>query len=123
MVVIGGLGSIPGAILGPVFIEGLEYFRSSFPEAIQDVLFLLTTGVGLVIVLLFLPGGFSQLYYAGRDRILRHIADRRGIHVPSLIADSRQPEPDGSAQGAEVPPAYADAVDREPALAGTGDDR
>ncbi len=97
MVVIGGLGSIPGALLGPLFIEGLEYFRSSFPDAIQDVLFLLTTGVGLMVVLLFLPGGFSQLYYDGRDRILRRIAERRGIHVPSLIADSRQegggPEP------------------------------
>jgi hypothetical protein len=38
---------------------------------------------------LLLPGGFSQLYYAGRDRFLRWVAKRRGIHVPSLVADSR----------------------------------
>ena len=89
LVVIGGLGSIPGALLGPVFIEGLEYFRSAFPDAIRNVLFFFTTGVGLLLILLFLPGGFGQVYYGARDRILRAIADRRGIHVPSLVADLR----------------------------------
>lgn len=127
MVVIGGLGSIPGAILGPVFIEGLEYFRSSFPAAIQDVLFLLTTGVGLVLVLLFLPGGFSQVYYDGRDRILRWVANRNGIHVPSLIADSRQDD-DSGAPGDEGPPepggvadSEAPATEPEPTLVTAGE--
>jgi branched-chain amino acid transport system permease protein len=122
MVVIGGLGSIPGALLGPLVIEGLEYFRSSFPDAIQDVLFLLTTGVGLMIVLLFLPGGFSQLYYDGRDRILRWVADRHGIHVPSLIADSRQEPDDEPAAAPEEPPAL-DPEAPPPALVTAGDDR
>jgi branched-chain amino acid transport system permease protein len=93
MVVIGGLGSVPGALLGAVFIQGSEYFRSSFPQSIQPVLGFLTSGVGLMVVLLFLPGGFSQLYYAQRDRILKFVAQRRGIHVPSLIADSAQHAP------------------------------
>lgn len=128
MVVIGGLGSIPGALLGPLFIEGLEYFRSSFPDALQDVLFLLTTGVGLMIVLLFLPGGFSQLYYDVRDRILRRIADRHGIHVPSLIADSRTGDGD-RATGDVGPPvlAHGDRDDDERTedvpLVGAGGDR
>ena len=122
MVVIGGLGSIPGALLGPLFIEGLEYFRSSFPDALQDVLYLLTTGLGLIIVLLFLPGGFSQVYYDARDRMLRWVADRRGIHVPSLIADSRQEGPDDAspvADAPEVPP----MLDTDRSLVTTGDDR
>ncbi len=88
MVVIGGLGSIPGAVLGAVFIQGVDYFRTSFPQAIQPYLSFLTSGVGLIFVLLALPGGFSQIFYSQRDRILRKIAERRGIHVPSLIADS-----------------------------------
>jgi branched-chain amino acid transport system permease protein len=88
MVVIGGLGSIPGAILGATFIQGVEYFRSSFPEAIRPYLQFVTSGVGLIFVLLVLPGGFSQIYYSLRDRILRKVAERRGILVPSLIADS-----------------------------------
>jgi len=93
MVVIGGLGSVPGALLGAIFIQGTEYFRSSFPETIQPILGFVTSGVGLMVVLLFLPGGFSQIYYAGRDRILRYVAERRGILVPSLIADSAQEKP------------------------------
>lgn len=125
MVVIGGLGSIPGALLGPVFIEGLEYFRSSFPDAIADVLYLLTTGVGLVIVLLFLPGGFSQLYYDTRDRILSRIANRRGIHVPSLVADSRQPDTDPPpALDPFAPPAApTDEAADHPGLVSAGDHR
>jgi branched-chain amino acid transport system permease protein len=87
LVVIGGLGSIPGALLGPVFIEGLEYFRSLFPETIRNIMFFLTTGVGLILILMFLPGGFGQVYYSTRDRILRAIARRRGLVVPSLLAD------------------------------------
>jgi branched-chain amino acid transport system permease protein len=92
-VVIGGLGSVPGALLGSIFIQGIDYFRASFPAAIRPMLGILTSGVGLVFVLLFLPGGFSQIYYAQRDRLLRLIANRRGIAVPSLIADGAQPTP------------------------------
>jgi branched-chain amino acid transport system permease protein len=103
LVVIGGLGSIPGAILGPVVIEGLEYFRSAFPEAIRNVFFFLTTGLGLILILLFLPGGFGQVYYGARDRILRAIADRRGVHVPSLVADSRTEEVDVQVEEAAIP--------------------
>ena len=103
LVVIGGLGSIPGAILGPVVIEGLEYFRSAFPEAIRNVFFFLTTGVGLILILLFLPGGFGQVYYGARDRILRAIADRRGVHVPSLVADSRTEVVDVEVEEAAIP--------------------
>jgi hypothetical protein len=82
---------VPGALLGATFIQGVDYFRSSFPQSIQPILGLMTSGVGLVIVLLFLPGGFSQIYYAQRDRILRFVANRRGIAVPSLIADGAKP--------------------------------
>ncbi len=89
MVVIGGLGSVPGAILGATFIQGVDYFRSLFPEVVRPYLQFLTSGIGLIFVLLLLPGGFSQIYYSGRDRFLRHVARRRGIHVPSLVADRR----------------------------------
>ena len=107
MVVIGGLGSIPGALLGAIFIEGLEYFRRRSPPS-SGRSELLTTGVGLVIVLLFLPGGFSQLYYDLRDRILARVADRRGIHVPSLVADSRRRAPRPATADARSSPTGAD---------------
>jgi len=37
-----------------------------------------------------LPGGLGQVVYSVRDRLLRMVADRRGIVVPSLVADKRQ---------------------------------
>ena len=36
-----------------------------------------------------LPGGLGQLLFSVRDRYLRWVADRRGILVPSLVADKR----------------------------------
>jgi hypothetical protein len=44
--------------------------------------------VGLVFVLYFLPGGLAEGAYRVRDRFLRFVAARHGIHVPSLVADS-----------------------------------
>jgi branched-chain amino acid transport system permease protein len=89
MIVIGGLGSIPGAFLGAFLIKGLGYFSSVFPSVVRPYLNFFTTGVGLLIVLLIVPGGFSQIFYNIRDRLLRVVADRRGIVVPSLVADMR----------------------------------
>ncbi|CAN5696809.1 hypothetical protein BH24ACT3_BH24ACT3_04580 [soil metagenome] len=84
MTVIGGLGSVGGAIAGVLVFRFLETIT-----ALGD-LRLLLTGTGLLVVLYALPGGFGQLFYAARDRLLRRVADRRGILVPSLVADKRE---------------------------------
>ena len=81
MAVIGGLGSISGALMGVALIEVLSY---SFPK--YQLVF---TGVGLLLVLLFLPGGLAAGVQSIRDRLLKVIAVRRGILVPSLVADKR----------------------------------
>jgi branched-chain amino acid transport system permease protein len=111
LVVIGGLGSIPGALLGPVVIEGLEYFRSAFPETIRNIIFFLTTGIGLLVILLFLPGGFGQVYYSSRDRLLRAIADRRGILVPSLVADTSAEEVAPPTEEASIPEVETEQIE------------
>jgi hypothetical protein len=117
MIVIGGLGSIPGAFLGAFLIKGLAYFSSIFPSVIRPYLTFFTTGVGLLLVLLLVPGGFSQLFYDLRDRALRAVADRRGIIVPSLVADVRAATADGTdgVAGRALPEREPDA---EAALAG-----
>ncbi|HUF33587.1 MAG TPA: ABC transporter permease [Acidimicrobiales bacterium] len=102
MVVIGGLGTIPGALLGTVFIQGTQYFANVFPEVLRPYLTFITGGIGLVIVLLIIPGGFSQVFYDLRDRMLRKVAERRGIIVPSLLADSRQLPPGFAEPGHET---------------------
>ena len=104
--VIGGLGSIPGAISGVLLFRWLETIT-----ALGD-LRLLLTGTGLLVVLYALPGGFGQLFISVRDRYLRWVADRRDIIVPSLVADKRGQENSvGMLQGA-----LTDEVDETAAL-------
>ncbi len=83
MTVIGGLGSILGALFGVLAFRYLE-------TVLSGELRLAVSGVGLLVVLYVLPGGLSQLVYQVRDRGLRAVARRRGVHAPSLIEDSLQ---------------------------------
>jgi branched-chain amino acid transport system permease protein len=87
MVVIGGLGSMTGVFAGAIYLESLTWVRSSVPHALQSLLAVMGSGIGLVVILVFLPGGVGSLIYRIRDGLLRRVADRRGIVVPSLIAD------------------------------------
>jgi branched-chain amino acid transport system permease protein len=86
-VVIGGLGSMTGVFAGAIYLEGLTWFRGDVPHALQNVMSQLGTGLGLIVILMFLPGGVGSFIYMVRDRLLRILADRRGVIVPSLIAD------------------------------------
>jgi branched-chain amino acid transport system permease protein len=85
MVVIGGLGSLPGAILGAAYVRGAEFFLSGGWA-------LIASGAGILILLMFLPEGLGGLMYGVRDGLLRRVANRRGLIVPSLVADVRQIE-------------------------------
>jgi len=79
MVVIGGLGSLLGAILGAVYVYGVQYL---LPPGWS----IFATGTGIVLLLTFLPGGLGDLVFQIRDWGLRWFAGRRGIRVPSLLA-------------------------------------
>jgi branched-chain amino acid transport system permease protein len=81
VVVIGGITSIPGALLGTLYIGALKYGDIS-PSGE-----LLATGFGALLLLMFFPGGLAQIFYGTRDSALRWVAARRGIVVPSLLAD------------------------------------
>jgi hypothetical protein len=72
-----------GAVIGALFFEGIQYFVKV--DALQQ----LTTGVGLIVVLAFLPGGLGSLFFSTRDALLRLLAERLHIVVPSLVADRR----------------------------------
>jgi branched-chain amino acid transport system permease protein len=82
--VIGGLGSVAGVIIGVLFFKYLESITAlgQFHQVVS--------GVVALYVLSAVPGGLGQLVYDIRDRILRVVANRRGIVVPSLVADKRQ---------------------------------
>lgn len=81
MVVIGGLGSIAGPLLGAAFVASTSLL---FPAFVVPV-----TGLMAVGVLLLAQGGLSELFFRGRDALLRRIALRHRLHVPSLVADGR----------------------------------
>lgn len=79
--IIGGLGSIQGALLGALYFVIVNL---ALHGAIAH---LLASSFGVLVVLLLFPGGIGSLAYKGRDVILRRIAIRRRIYVPSLLAD------------------------------------
>jgi branched-chain amino acid transport system permease protein len=101
--VVGGLGSVVGAVIGALFLKGGEWF-------LQDSWRLFASSVGVLLVLLLVPGGLGGALFRGRDLWLRWVARRHAIVVPSLLADVRELE-----QSAEV--AFEQ---RAAAMAGTG---
>lgn len=84
--VVGGLASVTGAVLGSLFVVGLPAFFPDSPEVA-----LLTSGVGLLVLLLYLPGGLVQVLYAGRDAVFAALA-RRLAPVPPASAVRPVPE-------------------------------
>jgi len=71
MVVIGGLGSVFGAIIGALWVIGLPALA---PDS--DVVPFLTSTVGLLFVLLYFPGGFAQRLIAMREQFFGWLASR-----------------------------------------------
>ena len=108
MIVLGGLASISGAILGATYFIGIGYLVPA------DALWarFLATGIGLLVVLVLLPGGLGAAAGDGRDAGLRWVARRRGIRVPSLLADTLVDEPG-------VPAGAPDIVTRSESAAET----
>ena len=88
--VIGGLGSISGALAGIGFFRGVDFMLARWVEGeLAAILRLSLSGGGLLFILYFLPGGLWQFVQQLRDRYLRWVADRRQLLVPSLVADKR----------------------------------
>ena len=85
--VIGGLGSIVGPILGALFVRGLPVI---FNDTVQVRLF--TSSIGLLILLMYFPGGLLQIGYQIRDAVLQW-ADRRlarGAPAPPVPAVAKR---------------------------------
>lgn len=86
--VIGGLGSVAGAMSGVFFFRMLDFvLAKQFSGQVVTIIRYSLSGGGLLFILYFLPGGLWQFVQAQRDRFLRRVAERRGIEVPSLVAD------------------------------------
>src|SRR5205823_4917964 len=79
--VLGGFGSIAGPAMATLY-----YFAGLNIPYVATI----GAGAGVISFLMLLPGGLSQLLHLARDAVLRQIALRHRIVVPSLLADYRR---------------------------------
>ena len=71
IIVIGGLGSLMGPVLGALWVVGLPAFWPG-----NDLVPLFTSSIGLLILLLYFPGGLIQIAYSARDALLAWVENR-----------------------------------------------
>ncbi|ABW12561.1 ABC transporter related [Parafrankia sp. EAN1pec] len=85
VVIIGGVGSVIGPVLGSLWVVGLP---AIFPD--NTIVPLLTSSLGLLLLLLYFPGGLVQIGYSARDALLAW-ADRRlgPVTAPVKVATAR----------------------------------
>ncbi len=104
--VVGGLGSLFGGVLGAVFLRGSEWFITS-PEWR-----LLSSAIGVLVVLLIIPGGLASLVIRIRDRLVTLIL-RRNAASPSDTITVEPATDTGRIEGAEQPGAADQSDDLE----------
>jgi ABC-type branched-subunit amino acid transport system ATPase component/ABC-type branched-subunit amino acid transport system permease subunit len=98
MTIIGGLGSVFGPMLGALYVVGLPALFGH-----SDAVGLATSGIGLLVLLLYLPGGLMQVVYRARDALLERVARA----APPAVAPQARVLP---ARPARAPLPAADAL-------------
>jgi ABC-type branched-subunit amino acid transport system ATPase component/ABC-type branched-subunit amino acid transport system permease subunit len=78
---IGGLGSVAGPILGALWVVGLPAF---FPD--NDLVPLFGSSIGLLVLLLYLPGGLVQLGHLCHDALIGVLERRLPAPTPARVA-------------------------------------
>lgn len=81
MVVIGGIASRVGPIIGALWVIGLPAF---FPD--NELVPLFTSSLGLLIVVMYFPGGFAQVGYLVRNAIDDWAVSRRAVSDAPPVA-------------------------------------
>jgi ABC-type branched-subunit amino acid transport system permease subunit len=78
--IIGGLGSIGGAVLGTLYIIGIPFFAPDDWTLVGAA----SSGLGLLLLVLVLPGGLARLVFGARDLLARLVTgiDPRPDVVP-----------------------------------------
>ena len=72
IVVIGGLGSVAGPVIGALWVEGLP---AIWPD--NEIVPLLTSSIGMLAILMYFPGGFTQVGFTAREVIADWLVARR----------------------------------------------
>ena len=109
MAVLGGLGTVWGAVIGAFAVQGLgEILRNLIPRIVPDVtgeVQLLGFGIVLAALVVFLPGGLYELW----RRALRALRPRRQTSMAALSAASAAK--DGGEPPVDIPTLRAAAIE------------
>lgn len=112
MVVLGGVGSPMGAVLGALWLQGTRWF---LPGEWQ----LLASGAGVLFILLIVPSGIGGLLLRLRDAWLGRLATERGIDAPGFTPATDTAPPAIEPPAAEaVLPGSVSAHNRIPVASG-----
>lgn len=71
MIVIGGMGSILGSIIGAVILTGIQHALGDLPE-VQTLIF----GIALIVFMIFMPKGISGMIPDWKQSILKRNRSR-----------------------------------------------
>jgi ABC-type branched-subunit amino acid transport system ATPase component len=106
MVIFGGATSITGGVVGALYVRGMPYFVHSAGGQ------LLTSGFGLLAVLLFIPGGLASLLFRVRDRVVRLLVGDALFHGAGLAPQPSaiRLEPRTRITGSDGPALEADRI-------------
>ena len=119
--IIGGLGSVAGPILGALWVRGIPQV---IPEELDDLVRLLTSSIGLLVLLMYFPGGLLQIIYNIRDKLLeradRKMAEQEPAAGVEPSAAEEAPETPDVPQAAPEPARPPSPVTGSPALAAAG---
>lgn len=96
MIVVGGLGTIRGAMLGTFLVIGLQEALNRVPLVRENNLFIIVFGALLVLTIMFLPHGLAGVLHG------------RGLRWPSRSAP--QVDPDATGPALEVDDAATSRV-------------
>ena len=97
IVVIGGLGTLMGPVVGALWVVGLPAF---WPD--NELVPLFTSSIGLLILLLYFPGGLIQITYSARDALLRWAESR----LPDAPSKTSTAPPAVVLGGGRIRPVY-----------------
>ena len=95
MTIFGGVTTITGAVLGAFWVQGI-------PRILGEDWGLLSSGMGVLAVLLLLPGGLASLVFATRDKLVEAAIDR-GLLPAGETAGPLDREPAGAVPAAAAP--------------------
>jgi len=83
MVIFGGVTSITGAVIGAMWVRGIPFF---FGANIG----LISSGAGLLVVLLLMPGGMAAVVFRLRDRLVTLLTGEEVDQVSASAEGGRQ---------------------------------